>query len=230
MPARNRAGKEKRVNCEQRHLFGEGVIKFDLKFSKGPALSLEKIRELNSWRKILFLNGLIGEDPGRYEGFGFGNVSRRLEPWNAPPTKRPFIITGSQTQNLTDLEPEHFTTVLEFDPANNLVVAQGPLPPSSEALTHGSVYALDPEIRFVFHVHSPQIWRKAKTLGIPLTDEKALYGTPQLAEEVKRLFKAGVLRDKHILAMGGHQDGVLTFGSTAAEAGYLLLNTLVRSH
>ncbi|MCB4757585.1 MAG: class II aldolase/adducin family protein [Elusimicrobia bacterium] len=205
----------------------EGVIKFDLNFSKGPALPLEKVWELNNWRKILCLNGIIGQDPSRYEGFGFGNVSRRIEPWDTPPTKRPFIISGTQTQQLSDLGAEHYTTVLECDPTKNSVLAMGPLPPSSEAITHGTIYDLDPEIHFAFHVHSPRIWRKARVLGFPLTNETALYGTPEMAEEVKRLYEAGLIREKHIFAMGGHEDGVVSFGRSANEAGFLLLNYLV---
>ncbi len=207
----------------------EGVIKFQLDYSPGAALSWTRVWDLNAWRKILFLNGMIGIDPSRYEGFGFGNVSMRLDPTDAAGHQTPFTISGSQTQDRVDLTPEHYAIVTSCDTAKNRIVAHGPIQPSSEALTHGAVYELDPAIRFVMHVHCPAIWKKAKTLQIPMTDHKALYGTPEMATAVKQLYQDGLIQSKHIFAMGGHEDGVVSFGPSSADAGILLLSHLFKA-
>jgi hypothetical protein len=199
----------------------EGVIKFDLQYKQTPALTYSALRELNAWRTLLHRARLIGLDPSRYGGVGYGNISQRH--------KKTFVVSGTQTQTRPLLTAQHYSIVMECDPDINRIKARGPVAPSSEALTHGTVYDRDTRARFVMHVHSPIIWRKAKSLGIPLTDKRAAFGTPEMAAEVERLFKKGVLRKRPIFAMGGHEDGVVTFGRTGAEAGFLLLRTLVQA-
>ncbi len=56
----------------------EGVIKFDLRFTSDAPVSLESFTDLNRWRRLLWEQALIGQDPARYGGYGFGNVSQRL--------------------------------------------------------------------------------------------------------------------------------------------------------
>ena len=55
----------------------EGVIKFDLDYREGPPVSADYLTELNAWRTIFCRLGLLGQDPARYGGLGFGNLSRR---------------------------------------------------------------------------------------------------------------------------------------------------------
>jgi ribulose-5-phosphate 4-epimerase/fuculose-1-phosphate aldolase len=110
-----------------------------------------------------------------------------------------------------------------------MVLAEGPIHPSAESLTHGMVYELDESARFVFHAHSPELWRCAQVLDIPTTRESVPYGTPEMAEEVRRLFRDTPVREKLIFAMGGHEDGVITFGRTGAEAGAAMLDHLARA-
>lgn len=204
----------------------EGVIKFHLDFTVGPALSGRSLCEINAWRHILYRLGLIGRDPRRYGGLGFGNISQRLPPFDAPPEMRRFVISGTQTGGLPELEAQHFTTVLECHPRENRLTAQGPIKPSSEALTHGTFYGIDASLRYVMHVHSPTIWRQARALALPLTQESATYGTPEMAEEVCRLMSDPQMRQKRIFVMGGHEDGLITFGQKAEEAGFILLHYL----
>ena len=52
----------------------EGVIKFQLDFSLAEALSAETLNELNAWRKVMVLMGMIGRSPYRYMNYGFGNI------------------------------------------------------------------------------------------------------------------------------------------------------------
>ena len=207
----------------------EGVIKFALEFTPAAPPGRDSISELEKWRDILREHGLIGQDPVRYEGLGYGNVSKRTGSPGEPRGHRSFIISGTQTGGLAHLQNSHYALVTACDTDNNRIVAEGPVRPSSEALTHGILYDLDEEIRYVFHVHSREIWGSASELGIPLTSPAAAYGTPAMAREVQRLFKETDLADRGIFAMGGHEDGVVAFGHTADATGRLLLEALAAS-
>jgi ribulose-5-phosphate 4-epimerase/fuculose-1-phosphate aldolase len=204
----------------------EGVIKFQLDFTPAPPLAAAEIAEINHWRAMLYQAKLIGQDAARYGGYGYGNLSVRIPPFDAEPALRRFIISGSQTGHLAELGPEHYTVVTESYPAENRVVAGGPIRPSSESLTHAAVYALDPAIRAVFHAHSPEIWQAAQLLHIPITDAAVPYGTPAMAAEVTRLYTTTHLAQWRIFSMGGHEDGIVSFGRTAQEAGDVLLAAL----
>jgi len=204
----------------------EGVIKFNLVFKDATAVPANTLTELNRWRGILWQRALIGQDPARYEGYGFGNVSQRTNDFKAPRGKRSFIISGTQTGHLPELNNGHYAHVNTYDAASNTVSAEGPIKPSSESLTHGMIYDLDSKIHVVLHVHSPDIWLATDNLELPVTDPDVPYGTPGMAEEVQRLFNASDVRVKKIFSMGGHEDGVVSFGATAEEAGDILLRTL----
>ena len=207
----------------------EGVIKFKMEYREAPALDAAALRELNAWRRILVLLEMIGQTPERYAGYGFGNISCRLLPWSAPAEQRRFVITGTQTGHVANLAPEHFVVVTACHPVQNLTVAEGPIQPSSESMTHGAVYALDSRIRWVMHGHSPEIWRNAARLAIPTTRAAVPYGTPEMSAEVARLYSESDLRHRRLFAMGGHEDGVVSFGRTAEQAGQVLLAALANS-
>ncbi len=99
--------------------------------------------------------------------------------------------------------------------------------PSSEALSHAAIYKALPNINYVFHVHSSGIWKHADTLNIPVTSPEIAYGTVEMAEEITRLCQTDALKNGGMLSMGGHQDGVIAFAATAAEAGTALVKSLV---
>jgi hypothetical protein len=208
----------------------EGVIRFDLEFTAASPVTIPALDELNAWRRILWQLGLIGQDSKRYGGYGFGNISRRLPPFDAPENHRPFIISGSQTGHLRELSATGFATVSHYDAGRNRVVASGPVKPSSESLTHGSVYNANNYIRFIFHVHSPDIWHCASIMNLPATDASVPYGTPAMAREVERLFKTVDHIETGVFVMGGHEDGVIAFGHTLDEAGSVLVRALAHSY
>ena len=208
----------------------EGVIKFDLQFTKTRPVTGEMLSELNAWRRILWQLGLVGQDPERYGGYGFGNVSQRIPPLEAPAGKRQFIISGTQTGGLETLDAAHYAVIGTYDPETNRVSAEGPVKPSSESLTHGMIYDLDTDIHAILHVHSPHIWQQASALKIPVTDAAVAYGTPEMAQEAGRLFRETDVLHKGIFSMGGHEDGIVTFGTTPGEAGGILLNALAKSY
>jgi hypothetical protein len=200
----------------------EGVVQFNLTFLPADPLPAATIGILNAWRRILYRLGMIGQDPHRYGGLGYGNVSIRAASGNAAS----FIISGTQTGGMDRLFPEHYTLVTAFDPAANSVAAEGVVRPSSESLTHGSLYRLDRMIGAVIHAHSPEIWTQADAIGLPVTRRDVHYGTPEMAEEVCRLFQntpVGVLK---IFAMGGHEDGIVAFGGGMEQAGLTLVRYL----
>lgn len=201
----------------------EGVIRFDLDFRPGPPPEAELLLELEGWRTIFRRLGLLGCDPARYDGLGFGNLSRRA----AGGATDSFIISGTQTGHLERLGPEHYVTVLACEPAGNRVVARGPVKPSSEALSHAALYQADPTIAWVMHLHSPEIFAAGKQLGLTTTAPEATYGSPLLAAEIQRL-APGAGRPG-LLVMGGHQDGILVFGSAAETTGLLAVGTLARA-
>jgi L-ribulose-5-phosphate 4-epimerase len=207
----------------------EGVIKYREDYSAGPALPREQVAELAVWRRVLFDVGLIGQDPARYDGASYGNASTRTRPFDKPKGKRAFIVTGTQTGRIPELTPDHFTIVEGYDLAGNSVTARGPIRASSESMTHGAVYDNGPLIRWIFHAHSPEIWHARDRLKLPSTRAEVQYGTPEMAWEVHRLFAESDLRDVRAFAMAGHEDGVITFGASAAEAAGHMVDLLARA-
>jgi len=199
----------------------EGVIKFNLVFEQCDVVLPEMIQEISPWREKLFALKLIGQDPLLYDGLSYGNISHRILLGSGQ-----FVITGSQTSHLPVLLPNHYALVTQSFIDENKLVAKGQVKPSSEALTHCAFYHARPNINYVFHVHSPTIWNSAKSLDIPITSPTVAYGTPEMAEEISRLFKSGVFDTLNIVAMGGHRDGVIAFGMTADQTGQAIIDAL----
>jgi ribulose-5-phosphate 4-epimerase/fuculose-1-phosphate aldolase len=200
----------------------EGVIQFELHWQQTDVIQAD-LAALNAWRSILWKLGLIGQDPHRYHGYDFGNLSQRYD------TRQQFIISGSQTGHIAQTDASHYALVTDFDPNSNRVVAQGPVRPSSESMTHGVIYRLDDSVNCVMHVHSPAIWNAASKLPLPTTRAEVTYGTPEMATEVARLFRETEVREQSIFVMAGHEDGVVAFGSSPDLAGGALIKMLVRS-
>lgn len=205
----------------------EGVVKYVCNFKQQglPPIIFKAVEELSKWRQILYHNHLIGQDPLRYGGFGFGNLSIRLANSSGS-----FLITSTQTSGLPDLGPnQHYTVIQGYDLDANSLSAYGPTKPSSEALTHAAIYDFNVQVQAVFHAHSPAIWGSTKKLKIPATKRHVEYGTPQMAYEMQRLLKEGDTKAKRIISMLGHQDGIVTFGQTLDQAGENMLNYLQRA-
>ena len=198
------------------HPEAEGVIQFQLDFQAAPALDWSLCAELDAWRGLLFHLGLTGQDPERYGGLAYGNVSRRLD-------AQRFLISGTQTGGLASLGPEHYGVVDACDSERNRITAHGPIRPSSEALTHGAVYQTAAGYQCVLHVHSPLIWNQAAALGLAMTPPKVTYGTPAMAAAVAALMHDGQPR---VIAMGGHRDGLIAAGATCETAALPLLRAL----
>ena len=197
----------------------EGVIKFALDFRLTDPIPRQTFRELESWRSVLYRLRLTGVDPDRYGGLAYGNVSQRTGP-------RSFIISGSQTGGLSCLDATHYCEVDDWSLGNYELKAHGPIPPSSESLTHAAIYQAASDIKSVLHVHSPDIWHNAARLRLPTTPPDIAYGTQEMALAAASLITP---HQPTIIVMSGHQDGVLATGADAETAGLALIRILAKS-
>ncbi len=197
----------------------EGVIKFNVVHKDTLPLDHPQLLELNAWRNLLFKVGLTGQDPDRYGGLGYGNFSIRENGTQ-------FLVSGTQTGMLAELGKEHYVRILSADLTQNHVESEGPLPPSSETMTHAAVYAANPEIKCVFHVHQPIIWGLSRKLCLPETPPDILYGTVAMARQIGAL-----IRSHHgpVIAMKGHEDGLIAVGVTLKDAGGAIMDILAKA-
>src|SRR5262245_59277308 len=211
----------------------EGILRFEVDHETAGLerrLYEETARALVAWRELMARLGLLGRDPARYHGLGYGNVSARVPPFgDVGRGQRRFLVTGTQTGGRARLTLDDFCLVERYDVARNQVRSRGRVTPSLESLTHAAIYDIAPAARAVLHGHAPELWRHARALGLPVTRAEALNGTPDMALEVQRLYRQSTLSGTGILAMGGHEDGVIAFGGSAGEAGETLVSSLARA-
>lgn len=200
----------------------EGVIKFQLQHTTTPANPEWDIAAINVWRTLCYQLQLIGQQEGRYMGYGYGNISQRFE-------GNQFIISGTQTGGIPELSVEQYCLVEATDLINNKLHSSGPCKPSSEALSHASVYTQDHRIQCIVHAHSPDIWHATQTLNLAYTDNHIAYGTPDMAYAISNLFKSGQLKHQAIFSMLGHEDGIISFGENFPQAAFAMINTLARA-
>lgn len=217
----------------------EGVIKFSCRhrYERLPLEDETTITPLFKWRELLGSYGMVGGgDPSRYQGAGFGNLSVRSPPHlrdtsslNQSPTPRSqFVITGSQTGHLDVMSVSQLAWVHSYSITQMSVESTGETLPSSESLTHAMIYQLRQEISWVFHVHSPELWRARDQLKLPSTPAHISYGTQEMAHAVERLFQEEGEPIHLILAMAGHEDGIISYGNTALEAGAAIIKLYQR--
>lgn len=192
----------------------EGYIKFQCIWNKqGPVVSGKELKELNRWRDILFGMGLVGAYDN---GVGFGNISIRVRQRNQ------FIITGSATGQHPVLTALHYTLVTAYNIPMNQVTCTGPIRASSESMTHAAVYESSPETHGIIHIHNQEYWEKLID-RVPTTVRDVEFGTVAMAGEINRLFRETDVKEKKIVVMGGHREGIITFGNNLDEAGSYLL-------
>ncbi|NQU99038.1 class II aldolase/adducin family protein [Candidatus Woesearchaeota archaeon] len=191
----------------------EGYVKYSAHLVKELVLPEEALQNLNLWRgKMLDLN-LIGMYSN---GIGFGNISEKMGD--------DFIITATATGGIKKLSAKYYPKVTSYNLETNSVEYEGleAHPPSSEAMTHAAVYESDPAVRAIIHVHNLEMWKRILN-KVPTTSKDAAYGTPEMANEIIRLFRETDVKDKKILAMAGHEEGIITFGKDLTEAGNIML-------
>ena len=205
----------------------EGTIQFayELQAPEAPALTPAAFAELHAWRSILYELELLGQHPDRYAGFAYGNLSVRHA---AGADSLDFVITASQTSGEPHLLEEHLVRITHCNLDRFWVDAQGAEPPSSETITHAMVYAADPKLQCVFHVHSPLIWRHRSALKLPETGADVGYGSPAMCQAVADLMQQFQSRPL-TFATAGHEDGIFACGHNLRDAGGLLVSYLAKA-
>ena len=186
-------------------------IKFSCERVAAEITSFEGLAELNAHRRKLLQLGLIGVDPN---GIGFGNLSVRDGATDN------FYVTGSATAGIQELTLADCAKVVACDFERNCVRYEGSALPSSESLTHAAIYKSDATAGAVIHCHDSKLWAEVLNQA-PTTSRAAEYGTPQLAYEIMKLFKRTDV--PKIIAMAGHEAGILTFGKDLEEAFAVLM-------
>lgn len=180
-------------------MIDEGYVKFACEWTKGPAPT--GISTLVEARNRLRRANLVGvyEDTG----IGYGNVSQRI------PGSNQFVISGTATGRIHEADENSFCIVTDWDWQQNRVSCIGPVAASSESMTHAMVYLCAPEILAVIHVHHAQLWKDLLRNG-PATQGGVTYGTPEMAKEIQRLLAQSDFAKVKILAMAGHDEGILS--------------------
>ena len=89
-------------------------------------------------------------------------------------------------------------------------------------MTHAAIYALDPSINAIVHVHSKPLWNQYLHV-LPTTDSGVTYGTPEMAAEFGRLYYESAFGSDGIAVMGGHDEGVISIGESLKQAATRIL-------
>ena len=192
----------------------EGYIKYRSDWIAAPVIDADVAKELDTWRRPLFEAGLIGHYQD--QGIGYGNLSVRA-------ARGGFYISGTQTGQLPRTDGRHYSHVTRYDIDGNSIECRGPMQASSESLTHAAIYECDEEIAAIVHVHSSRLWTLLKD-RIPSTDERARYGTPEMAREFARLYQYTKFADLGIAIMAGHVDGLISIGESLEQAALRMLD------
>jgi L-ribulose-5-phosphate 4-epimerase len=184
-----------------------GSVKYACTWIMASPVDQDMVEGLNICRAELYRLGWIGVYPNH---IGYGNISIRLD-------GNLFLITGTSTGHLGSLTHEHYTKVTGYNFAENRLTCQGPIKASAESLTHAAVYESDDDIQAVIHIHSKTLWDKLKDV-VPTSSADVAYGTPQMALEIHRLFRETDVKSQRIIVMGGHEEGIISFGADLEEA------------
>ena len=198
----------------------EGYVKYQSFWTKAPAPHAAATEELEIWRQPLFDAGLIGE----YEehGIGYGNISVRCgEPGQ-------FMISGTQTGHLASTDKSHYALVTAWSVHSNRVCCVGLVQASSEAMTHAAIYQLDQRIGAIVHVHSRDLWCQHIN-RLPTTAPDVPYGTPEMANEFRRLYGDTEFRRRQLAVMAGHEEGIVSIGTTLEQAATRVLELVGNS-
>jgi ribulose-5-phosphate 4-epimerase/fuculose-1-phosphate aldolase len=196
-------------------MLDEGYIKYESHWTPGPATHVSAARDLDRWRRPLYEARLIGEY--KEHGIGYGNLSVRRG------SSGLFLISGTQTGHLPVTDESNYSLVTDCDIRGNVVRCSGPIQASSEAMTHASIYALGDAIGAVVHAHSAELWRRYMD-ELPTTNPEIAYGTPDMAQEIDRLYRMAGFRESGIAVLAGHEDGLISFGTTLEEAALRMLS------
>ena len=191
---------------------GEGYVKYSAEHTAAPAVQAAHWDELNNARTRLHQLNLVGVTSG---GIGFGNVSIRVK-------GNEFLITGTNTGSLPVLSPNEYCLVNSFDLERNCVVSTGPVRASSESMTHGAIYQSCSKANCVIHIHSREIFDAMLRDRYPATPVSAAYGTPEIAQAIKKCVQE-INGNEGVIVLAGHDEGVIAYGETVERTLDLIL-------
>ena len=160
------------------------------------------------WQK-----SFIGAYP---DGIGYGNISIRV------PQSDQFYISGTATGGIPELDQIHYPLVERCDLLQNAVWCRGVVKASAESMSHAAIYSCSSDIGAVVHIHNRELWQKYLDI-LPATAKEIEYGTPDMAFEIIRLMNLPETQQKKVFVMGGHMDGIISFGKTVEEAARKML-------
>ena len=192
----------------------DGVIKYSIEHQSASTPLFSGYEQLEALRTRLFTLGLIGEK----DGVGYGNLSMRHE------GSKSFFITATQTGRKQMLSREYYTYISDYNFSTFKIISQGTHKPSSEALSHAMIYAIDERITTVIHIHSLALWKFMKTKDYFFTT--AEYGTAEMVEEIVGLYDNFDPMMHNAFVMKGHEEGIITFGRSVEEAELILYNIM----
>lgn len=196
-------------------MIDEGYIKFNIHWDK-ESLNIENFPlDILQWRDKMYDLGLIGHDTTH--NVGYGNISIRYN--------NKILISGTQTGEIKKILPEHFSLVTSYNIDENDLSCKGLIKASSESMTHAVIYEEDTEIQAVIHIHNKALWKRYMNI-IPTTREDVPYGTPEMAYEMRRLFKETDVLSSKTIIMAGHEDGIISFGNSLEEAGQKIISLI----
>jgi ribulose-5-phosphate 4-epimerase/fuculose-1-phosphate aldolase len=191
----------------------EGYIKFNCIRSVENIRILEKyFQQLSKWRQIMHEIGLIGVYSN---GVGYGNLSIRAD-------SNSFYISGTATGRFSVLEEKHFALVNSWSYKQNSLQCTGMINASAESLSHAAIYETLSQTGAVIHVHHKGMWDKYIN-SKPATSTEVSYGSPEMALEIQKVIQKTDSHEENFLVMGGHEEGIITWGNTLDEAGEIIL-------
>jgi ribulose-5-phosphate 4-epimerase/fuculose-1-phosphate aldolase len=192
----------------------DGSVKFSCHLTRCEIVIPEALfNPLNHWRNVLREKGLIGAYP---DGIGYGNISVRV------PGSGCFYISGTATGGIPVLEMNHYALVERCESEDNTLWCRGQINASAESMSHAAIYEAAPDSQAVVHIHNRWLWEKYRGV-LPTTSAEIEYGTPAMAAEIRRMAAMPEVTEGRILVMGGHEEGIISFGQTVEEAAGVVL-------
>lgn len=180
----------------------DGVVKYTAIHTDGDIPTPALLSKLDQIRTDLFDLKLVGAYPNE---IGYGNVSIRFDAG--------CIISGTATGSLRTLGPGGYCQVQSFDILKNTVHTIGPVPASSESMTHCAIYHSLQSIQCVLHVHHKELWDILLKKGFPSTPANIPYGTPEMAQNMGHLANQ-LASSTGLMVMAGHEEGIIAYGPT----------------
>ena len=199
----------------------EGVIKFQIeKWEESGPVDAAVYGEIEKARKRLYQMNFIGHNP-EYN-LGFGNISSRLNAGD-------FVITGSQTGHLENLDGSYYSIINGYNFENNSVCGRGPAKPSSESLSHAALYHSSAKINTVIHIHASRLWNRLYDTHPCYTPVNAEYGSIELYNSLTELMTGQKTSLPAVIVMRGHEDGII-IGAGSVDDGMAALDFILEKN